>query len=461
MTGLQVSRDDGKGNLWLMSERGIFRISIRELNDFAEGKIPSIFPVSYGRQEGMKSTTLAGFGVCLTRDGELWFPNSRGIVAIDPAAVNPIPPTVVVEEASANHLSIGRVGRASMPPGHDTLDFRFTALSLSAPEKQRFQYRLEPDDKDWVAPYRALYEYGPRSVFVLRDCAEQFRTLESGGSRHSFHDSAALLPNELVPCAHVGHISCRHLGLYRLRLYQIAREFNAKLDGRVDERMRVSRELHDTLLQTTQATLIQMQAAYNMFSRQPEKALETLRQAITSSSIAIEEGREAIQGMRSSTIMKNDLARAPREGGGSDGCGRTAIFELRVQGASRDIHPILRDDVYRIALEALRNAFKHADAKAIEAEIVYGDSLRVRIRDDGKGIDPAIMNEGRSRHYGIPGMRERAGRIGGKLDVWSGAGTGTEIQLNIPGNIAFGKPGAGSLLRRFRRKDKSAAAARS
>ena len=156
-----------------MSERGIFRVSIRELDDFADGRISSIFPVSYGKPEAMKSTTLDGFGVCLTRDGELWFPNSQGIVAIDPAAVNPIAPPVVLEEASANHLSIGRDGRASMPPGHDTLDFRFTALSLSAPEKQRFQYRLEPYDKDWVdAGTRRTAHYtnmapGPYSFHVI------------------------------------------------------------------------------------------------------------------------------------------------------------------------------------------------------------------------------------------------------------------------------------------------------
>ena len=139
----------------------------------------------------------------------------------------------------------------------------------------------------------------------------------------------------------------------------------------------------------------------------------------------------------------------------------SATFDVRVQGSSRDLHPILRDEVYRIALEALRNAFKHAEAHAIEAEILYRDSLTVRIRDDGKGIDPAVMKEGVSGHYGLPGMRERAERIGGKLDVWTGAGAGTEIQLSIPGTIAFGRSGAGSRFRRFRAKGKSEAGAQS
>jgi len=465
LTGHQVSRADGKGNLWLMNERGIYRVGISDLNDFGDGKISSIFLVSYGRPEGMKSTTLAGFGVCLTHGGELWFPNSRGIVAIDPAAGNPVPPPVVLEEASANQLSIGRDGRASIPPGHNTLDFRFTALSLSAPEKQRFQYRLEPYEKDWVdAGTRRTAHYtnmapGPYSFRVI--AANSFGVWNRGGAAIHFTLQPHYYQTNWFRALVCAMFLAATWGVYRLRLYQIAREFNAKLDGRVDERMRVARELHDTLLQTTQAALIQMQAAYNMFSRRPEKALETLQQAIANSSIAIDEGRAAIQGMRSSTIAKNDLARALREAGDQMAAAGAATFDVRVQGSSRDLHPILRDDVYRIAVEALRNAFKHAEAKAIEAEIVYGDTLRVRIRDDGKGTAPAILNEGRSCHYGIPGMRERAERIGGKLDVSTVLGAGTEIQLSIPGKIAFGKQGAGSLFRRFRRKSKRAAAAQS
>jgi len=137
----------------------------------------------------------------------------------------------------------------------------------------------------------------------------------------------------------------------------------------------------------------------------------------------------------------------------------SAKFRVVVEGLFRDLHPILRDEVYGIAREAIRNAFRHAEAKSIEAEVVYGDSLRVRIRDDGKGIDPAVMQERRrSGHYGIPGMRERAERISGKLEVWTGAGAGTEIQLSIPGNVAFSKSGA-LPFRRFRRKSKTEASA--
>ena len=114
-------------------------------------------------------------------------------------------------------------------------------------------------------------------------------------------------------------------------------------------------------------------------------------------------------------------------------------FHVVVEGPPRDLHPILRDEIYAIAREAVRNAFRHAQARNIEAEITYsGSSFRLRIRDDGKGIDPGIVAEGRAGHYGLPGMRERAKRIGGKLDVWTETGAGTEIELSIPGSIAYG-----------------------
>ena len=124
-----------------------------------------------------------------------------------------------------------------------------------------------------------------------------------------------------------------------------------------------------------------------------------------------------------------------------------------VEGPPHDLHPILRDEVYAIAREAVRNAFRHAQAHEIEMEISCSGSLfQLRIRDDGKGIDPGIAAEGRDGHYGVPGMRERAKRIGGKLDVWTGTGAGTEIALSIPASIAYGTSPGRTVLGLFRKK---------
>jgi PAS domain S-box-containing protein len=140
------------GDLWVSSDRDIFRIPLKQLTDFLDGRITSISPIVYGIAEGMKSNECnsGGPGVWKTRDGRLWFPTVRGAVVVDPDAGNRLPPPVVLEEASAHEVPLARGGRTSVLPGKNTLDFRFTALSLSAPERVRFKYRLEPFDKDWV-----------------------------------------------------------------------------------------------------------------------------------------------------------------------------------------------------------------------------------------------------------------------------------------------------------------------
>ncbi len=117
----------------------------------------------------------------------------------------------------------------------------------------------------------------------------------------------------------------------------------------------------------------------------------------------------------------------------------SATFRVLVEGTPQSLDPILRDEIYRIAREALRNAFHYAQARRIEVEITYGEPLlRLRIRDDGNGIDPAVLGQGsRAGHWGLPGMHERAKRIGAQLNVWSRPGAGTEVELTIPGSIAY------------------------
>jgi signal transduction histidine kinase len=151
------------------------------------------------------------------------------------------------------------------------------------------------------------------------------------------------------------------------------------------------------------------------------------------------------------TALGNEMSREPSS---QDSTHRSARFRVVVEGPPRDLHPILRDEVYAIAREAVRNAFHHAQARNIEVDIRYsGRLLQLRIRDDGKGIDPRIVaEEGRAGHYGVPGMRERARRIGGKLNVWTGTGAGTELELSIPGSIAYGISPGRTILGLFRKK---------
>jgi signal transduction histidine kinase len=215
-----------------------------------------------------------------------------------------------------------------------------------------------------------------------------------------------------------------------------------RFEERLSERTRIARELHDTLLQSFQALMLHFQTVNDMLP--PGEAKEALEKVLDRADQAIVESRDAIQNLRSSTTSSNELSEAltslGEELAGTDDRGRgSATFRLSIEGMPRELHPILRDDIYRIAREALQNAFRHAHAKTIEAEITYGVRiLRLRIRDDGKGIDPKLLDTGRDGHWGLPGMRERAQEIGGRLDIWSQAGAGTEVELSVPGSIAYG-----------------------
>src|SRR4029079_1779289 len=227
----------------------------------------------------------------------------------------------------------------------------------------------------------------------------------------------------------------------------VRRIVELRLETRVSERTRIARDLHDTLLQSFQGVLLRFQAATIVLPDRPTEAKQALEHAIDEAAHAITEGRNAVQNLRSASGSTDDLAVAI----GSLGKELTAIspdrtttpaaVDVSVEGTARNLHPLVRDEVYRIAGEAVRNAFRHANARRIEVEIRYDERrLRVRVRDDGRGIQPAVLEGDRPGHFGLPGMRERAEGIGGRLHVWSEKELGTEIELTIPAGAAYVRP---------------------
>jgi signal transduction histidine kinase len=198
-------------------------------------------------------------------------------------------------------------------------------------------------------------------------------------------------------------------------------------------------------LQSVQGLLLQLEVLSQMQQDRPIEAKEKLAIIIDRTAEAITEGRNAVQGLRASTVETNDLARAVNSLGeelATDSANYAApAFRVTVEGEPRDLHPILRDEIFRIAAEALRNAFNHAAARHVEVEIRYDNQqFRLRVRDDGKGMDTAvILGQQPEGHYGLPGMRERGKLIGGKLVIWSEAGAGTEVELCIPADTAYAR----------------------
>jgi two-component sensor histidine kinase len=212
---------------------------------------------------------------------------------------------------------------------------------------------------------------------------------------------------------------------------------------RFGERTRIARELHDTLLQSFHGLLLRFQTVMDLLPNRASEAKQLLASTIDQAADAITEGRDAVQGLRASTTETNDLAVALRTLGdqlaAEQSTGPLPALRVEVQGAPRVLHPIVRDEVFRIGGEALSNAYRHAQAQQIEVELRYdGRELRLRVRDDGMGIDPRVLREGgREGHFGLPGMRERAQLIGGKLVAWSAHDAGTEIELSIPAAHAY------------------------
>ena len=448
--------EDDQSNLWLSSIHGIFRLSLKELNDFADGKISSISSVGYGVAEGMRSIESGGGnpGGWKATDGRVWFPTLRGVVAIDPTAENRIPPPVVVEEAWANQLALAGNSSTSVPPGNNTFDFRFTALSFSDPGKVRFKYRLDPFDKDWVdagTRRTAHYTNMPPGAYSFRViAANSFGIWNDQGASVRF-----LLQPHFYQTRSFGTLCAVFLLVllwagYQFRVRQLRHEFDLTLEARIDERTSIARDLHDTLLQSFHGLLLRFQTASQLLPDRPIEAKEKLDSTIERAADAITEGRDAVQGLRASALQTNDLAQAVNTLGeelaADPAYQRPPAFSVTVEGEVRSLHPVLCDEIYRIAAEALRNAFRHARAQHLEVEIRYDDrQFRMRVRDDGKGINAAVLSGQESTgHFGLNGMRERAKLVGGDLTVWSEVDAGTEVELRIPAGIAYATARKGS-----------------
>jgi len=229
-----------------------------------------------------------------------------------------------------------------------------------------------------------------------------------------------------------------------LRVHSIALESNARAEGRLDERLRIARELHDTLLQTFQASLVQMQVARNLLSRRPEEAAQSLDQAIKLAADGIAEGQAAIQGLRCQAADQGGLEKMLSAAGQElarcqEAQEHPVRFRVIVEGQRQELKPLVQQEAYQMARELLRNAFRHARASRVEAEIRYQwRLLGVHVRDDGKGIDAEVLKAGgRDGHWGLAGVRERAQRIGARLDIWSKRGVGTEVRLTVPAVFAY------------------------
>jgi signal transduction histidine kinase/ligand-binding sensor domain-containing protein len=440
--------EDDSGNLWLYARCGLLRVPAADVASWRanpESKVSvKIFDALDGALPGAGATDPPR--ETKSTDGRLWFINGRAAQMIDPSRsyTNTIAPPVYIEGLMADRKSYQTQGHINLPPLRSELEIDYTALSYAVPRKINFRYKLEGHDADWqdVGTRRQAFynNLGPGQY--------RFQVIASNNDG-VWNETGAMLDFTIEPTWYqttafrllslllIGLIVW---GLYRLRIRQISKVITARFDERLAERTRLARELHDTFIQTIQGSKMVADDALEQ-SGDPVHMRRAMEQLAAWLGQANEEGRAALNSLRTSATETNDLAEAFRRA--TEACKLQENAEVRfsVVGCAREMHPIVRDEIYRIGYEAIRNACQHSNASQFDVELKYAQDLSVRVKDNGNGIDPVVASEGKEGHFGLNGMRERAARIGAKLTIVSSANTGTEITLVVPGGLVFRKAG--------------------
>jgi len=441
--------------LWLYTACGLARIAGEDLAAWIADPRRRVAPRVWGGADGVPllAMTPAYFNppVATGPDGKLWFVSGADVQVIDPGHLpfNALPPPVRIETLVADQKPYTVGEGLRLPPLVRDISIEFSALSLVDPKSMQFRYKLEGYDSDWhdtIDRRLASYTNLPPGNYRFRVTASNNDGVwNEEGARLGFSILPAFYqtPWFRLACVLLSFglaWGAFHLRL-RMRVRRLQRQFDAALEARVAERTRIARDLHDTLLQRFHGLLLQFQAASNLLPHRPRESKSVLEGAIDQVAEAITEGRDAVQGLRASVLETNNLALSLRA------CAEELAKEhdpapathIDVRGASRELHPLVRDETFRIASEALRNAFCHAQATRIDVQISYEErQLCVRVRDDGKGIDAEVLRTGRKDgHFGLSGMRERAELVGGQLAVHSAPGQGTVVEFTTPGARAY------------------------
>lgn len=466
------AREGDDRSFWLYMPCGLIRVEQAEMDAWATAidrdrdAKPVIRTTVFDSTDGVRSLAAGGHyspQVAKTPDGKIWFLPWDGVSVLDPKHLhlNKFPPPVHIAQITADGKPYDPTHGLRLPPLSRDLEVDYTALSFVAPEKVLFRYKLEGFDRDWheaATRREAFYtNLPPRSYHFRVMACNNSGVWNEAGATLDFSIAPAYYQTAWFRGLYVAVLAALLWSFYQLRQRQLRQQFNMRLETRVNERTRIARELHDTLLQSFHGLLFRFQAARNMLPRRPEEAGEALDGAITRAEQAIAEGRSAIQDLRSAAGPRADMAQSLRDIGQElatrNGDHDSPLFQVIVEGEQRKLGAVFQDEVCRMGRELLQNAFHHAGAHEIEAEIRYEQTLfRLLIRDDGKGIDPKFLEQGgRPGHWGLRGLRERAQQLGAQLDFWSEAGAGTEVELTVPANIAYEKSEDDFRFRLFRK----------
>ncbi|MET0555370.1 MAG: two-component regulator propeller domain-containing protein [Vicinamibacteria bacterium] len=438
VVGVAAGRD---GWLWVATASQLVRVRRASL---LAGRAAEADVVAYGAPDGLEALEVARRQRSLaTAAGRVFLATARGLFVADEArALRPAVPVVArVEALGADGQAAPADGTARLPARPRRVTVAYAGLSLAAPERVRFRYRLDGFDGGWsesAGPGEAVYTNLGPGAYVFR-----VRASDADGQ---WSGPEAALPFTIVPAPWQRRPLQLAFGLaaalavgaaFRFRLRREQSRLQRLFEERLAERTRIAQELHDTLLQGFLSASLQLHVAVDALPEQAPGRTQLAR-VLDLMRRVIDDGRNALRGLRAATGAES-LERAFSRIGQELGVSEAVPFRVFAVGEERPVQEAVRAEAYGIGREALLNAIRHARAQHVEVEIDYaGADLRLVVRDDGCGIPGGVLDSGREGHWGLSGMRERAEKIGGRLRLSSAAGAGTEVELTVPGRVAFG-----------------------
>lgn len=438
---------DLNGDLWLMCDAGLLRISRSELERWwMDPAIVLQYKLLTANDGVLISQDPFDPNTGVTPDNKVWFATEQNGVEIVDVSKDHLQrqlPPVRIEDFRSDHKGYALDSAIHLPPRPRNIMIDYAGLSFASPADVQFRYRLDGHDTMWM-------DAGARRTAFFEDLQPghyRFRVVASN-QRGVWNQEEATVDFVVEPtwyqtrwflCFAVIAVSLLVWLIYRLRIRAIAAAINSRFDERLAERTRMARELHDTFLQTVQSSKMVADSALAEahdemgMSLVLEKLSDWLGQAIT-------EGRAALRALRASTIERNHLAKALSDVLDELSANNTAETEVRVSGPPRDIHPIVRAELCQVGVEAIRNAISHAKAKHIIVELNYSRTLVLQVSDDGVGIPEEYATVGKEGHFGLTGMRERTDRIGAQISITSNPERGTRVCVTVPHKSAYLRP---------------------
>jgi signal transduction histidine kinase/ligand-binding sensor domain-containing protein len=434
------------GTLWLFNSHGALQISAIELRRGVLDPSYRMRVRAFDSEDGLPGAvqfSTSSTNLIADRQGRLWFAASNGLAWLNPGTIphNDIAPTVEVQSIVTSSNNYSALERPTLSPGTRNIDINFTALSLTVPSRVSFRAQLlgvDPQWRDFGSVRRASYSnLGPGKYHFQVKASNNDGVWSTTDASVDFAIAPLFYQTRWFYAVCGAAILFFLWQLYLLRVHQLTNQLRVRISARLEERERIARELHDTLLQSTQGLILLFQGFAGRINPSDPMRVQ-MGSALDQADLLLNEARDRVSSLR--TFAPADgLPQIIARLGAELFSDRAPQFKLITAGSGRILATKIVDELYSICREALTNALRHSNASVVEVDLEFGAAeFRMRIADNGQSIDPDLLRQGmRPGHFGLPGMRERAQHLGARFDIRSRKDAGTEIELIVPASIAY------------------------